>query len=473
MQRVGLMAVMAMLAASAQADENAVSETDWGISFQAKTWLIQDAFEGEDEDLFVGYIRPYYAWQPSPGNLFYIQANLYSSNERNADESSVSTRTEARNFAEINEMWYSHKFDFERQSLVLGIQRFGDYSGLWWNAPLTGGSYRYDGTLLKGYLGVGDRSSYLRTDTDVEDPDANSAMYGIAQLSWQWKLDQFVILRGAVRSDKDNNYIIGQTYPTAEFVSRPTEGTWAGLEFRGEIRRHEERWPRYEIEGAAMQGTQVRYSRAAPADPTDPTAPPVEPVDADTVEVGSRDEIDIQGFMARFNFEYVWQYDRRWIIGAEALYASGGDREEGGFVQTGLNTNRAPLYTTNLAGSVTGEALRMTIGNVMLVGVHAAVSYQNRHEGFIALRHAKRANDEGEVLLDSRLVPDGTKDLGTEIDIAYGWYMPVVGKRRGLQVGGFKGKQFMIYASHFEPDFEDPGSKVSGTVVGARFLWAM
>lgn len=458
MHKAWLMAGMAIVAAPALAEE--VSQSDRGVSFQVKSWLIQDAFEQGDENFVVGYIRPYYAWQPDANDLFLIKGNLYSSNRQGADETSISTREESRNFAEIAEMWWRHTFNYDRQSIFIGIQRFEDYSGLWWDAPLTGASYRFDGTLLKGYLAGGDRSSYLRTDWDVDDPQASSALYGLAQLSWQWRLDQFVILRAAYRQDKDNEYEIGQTYDVAELEAQPIEGSWAGIEFNGERRKHEEHWPRYQVEGAWMQGEQVRYGTNT--------------LTSDSIQVRSRDTLDLQGYMARVNLEYVWQYDQRWVVGVEGLYASGGDplRNEGGFVQTGLNTNRNPLYTTSLAGSVTGEALRMTISNVQLIGLHAAISHQNRHEGLIAVRQAWRAEEDDDVLLDSRLRPNGSADLGMAFDIAYGWYMPVVGRQRGLDIGGFEGKQFMIYASHFEPDFDDPGTRVSGTVVGARFLWA-
>ncbi|MFZ5561225.1 MAG: hypothetical protein ACOY41_06850 [Pseudomonadota bacterium] len=456
MQRAWLMAALAIAAAAARAEEPAL--TDRGVSFQVKGWNIQDAFDEGDESLFVGYIRPFYAWQPGPRDLFYIQGNLYSSNRRGADETSISTRREARNFAEIPEVWWRHSFNFDRQNYYLGVQRFDDLSGIWWDAALTGLSYRFDGTLLKGYLGVGDRSSYLRTDWEVDDPEANSALYAISQLSWQWKLDQFLILRGAYRQDKDNEYVNGNTYEAAELEARPIEGSWAGLELQGESHRHEDHWPRFQLEAAAMQGSQVIYR-------TTTLAP-------EQVQIKGRQETDLEGFMGRASFEYVWQYEQRWVIGVDAFYASGGDATTGGFMQTGLETNRSPLYTTKLAGSVTGEALRLTLSNVILAGGHVAFSHQDRHEAFIAVRYAMRAEEDDEVLLDTPLAPNGSSDLGLEIDVAYGWYMPVVEQRRGLQVGGFRGKQFMIYASHFEPDFQDPGTAVNGTVVGTRFLWA-
>ncbi|MCC2638942.1 MAG: transcriptional regulator [Moraxellaceae bacterium] len=456
MQRAWLMAVLAIAAASAQAEEPA--QTDKGVTVQLKNWMISDAFEGEDENFSVLYVQPYYAVQPDPDDIFFIKGNLYASNQTGADETSISAREEARYFAEIPEFWWQHSSDDLRHFGRIGMQKFDDLSGLWWNAPLTGLSYRFDSTLLRYYIAAGDRSSYLRTDWDQDDPQANSALYGLTQLSWQWKLDQYVILRAAYRQDKDNEYAIGQTYDTAEMSARPLEGSWAGLEWQGERHVNEDHWPRYEIEGAWMQGQQIRYH-------TTTTGP-------ETVQVKSRTEKDLQGYMARLSLQQIWQYHTRWVIGAEALYASGGDGIEGGFVQTGINTNRDALYTTHLSGSMTGEALRMTISNIVLAGAHVAFSWQDRHEGFIAVRQAWRADEQDEVLLDSRLPPNGSKDLGLEVDIAYGWYMPILGQRRGLQMSEFKGKQFMVYASHFEPDFTDPLVPVSGTVVGARFIWS-
>jgi hypothetical protein len=456
MQRAWLLAGLAMAAALARAEEPAL--TDRGISFQLKGWTIDDAFGRGDENFVVGYIRPYYAWQPRPQDLFYVQGNLYASNREGADETSIPTREEARNFAEIPEVWWRHSFDVERKYLQVGVQRFDDLTGLWWDAPLTGLSFRHDGTLLKGYLGVGDRSSYLRTDVDEDDPEANSALYLIGQLNWQFKLDHFLILRGALREDRDNDYVIGNTYEPAELVARPVEGSWVGLELQGEIHHHEDHWPRFQAEVAAMQGSQVTYS-------TTTLAP-------ESIQVKGRQELDHKGFLGRASLEYVWQSEQRWVIGVDGIYASGGDASEGGFLQTGLETNRNPLYTTRLAGAITGEALRMSLSNVAIAGAHLAVSHQDRHEAFVAVRYAMRAEEDQEVILDSRLLPNGTSDLGFEIDVAYGWYMPVLEQRRGLQVGGFKGKQFMVYASHFEPDFPDPLTSINGTVVGARFLWA-
>lgn len=456
MQRAWLMAVLAIAAAAARADEPA--QTDRGVTLQLKDWMINDAFGRSDQNFSVAYIRPYYAIQPNPNNVYFAELNLYGSNRTGADETSISSRREARYFAELPEFWWQLNSSNERHIFRLGRQPLDDQSGLWWDAPLTGLSYHFDSTLLRWYVAAGERASYLRSDWDVDDPTANNGLYALAQLSWQWQLDHFLILRGAWRQDKDNDYVIGQSYSNAEMAARPVEGNWADLEIRGERRRSEDHWPHYELEGAWMSGQRVRYGTSAQPN--------------DYVQVTSRQESDVQGYMARAVFDYVWQSNTRWVLGVDALYASGGDGTDGGFVQTGLNTNRAPLYTTHLSGSITGEALRMTVSNIQLVGVHAAFSYQDRHEGFIAVRQAMRAAEEDEVLLDSRLPPNGSTDLGTEFDIAYGWYMPVVEQHRGLDVGGFKGKQFMVYASHFEPNFDDPGTRVDGTVVGARFIWA-
>lgn len=457
MQRAWLMAALAIAAAWAQADEPA--QTDRGITFQVKDWMIQDAFTGEDENFSVLYIQPYYAVQPDPKDIFFVKGNLYASNRTGADESSISTREEARYYAEIPEFWWQHSSSDLRHFGRIGMQKFDDLSGLWWNAPLTGVSYRFDSSLVRFYLAAGDRSSYLRTDWDQDDPQANSALYAITQLSWQWRLDQFLILRGAYRQDKDNDYVTGQVYDRNELQARPLEGSWGGLELQGERHHSEDHWPRYELEGAWMQGQETRYATTGTT--------------ADTVTIKGRTERDLQGYMARLSLEQIWQYRTRWVVGAEALYASGGDGIEGGFVQTGLNINRDAMYTTHMSGSVTGEALRMTISNIVLVGAHLAFSWQDRHEGFIAVRQAWRAEEQDEVLLDSRLPPNGTKDLGLAVDVAYGIYLPVLGQRRGLQMSEFKGKQFMVYASHFEPDFPDTGVKVDGTVVGARFVWAL
>lgn len=457
MRRAWLMVTLAIAAASAQADEPA--QTDRGVTFQIKDWMIQDAFTGEDENFSVLYVQPYYAVQPNPNNIGFVKANLYASNRTGADQASLSTREEARYYAELPEFWWQLGSDDLRHFGRIGMQKFDDLSGLWWNAPLTGLSYRYDTTLLRFYLAGGDRSSYLRTDWDEDDPEANSALYGISQLSWQWKLDQYLILRAAWRQDKDNDYVINASYDRAEMVARPLEGGWVGMELQGERHVSEDHWPRYEIEGAWMQGTEVQYR-------TTTVAP-------DVVQVKLRSERDLEGYMARVSLSQIWQYRTRWVIGAEAVYASGGDGLEGGFVQTGLSTNRDSLYTTHMSGSMTGEALRMTLSNIVLAGVHAAFSWQDRHEGFVAVRQAWRAEENDDVLLDSRLLPNGSKDLGLEVDIAYGWYMPIIGQRRGLQMSEFKGKQLMIYASHFEPDFPDPLTPVDGTVVGIRFVWAM
>lgn len=456
MQKAWLMAALAIAAAAAQAEEPA--QTDRGITIQLKDWNISDAFGQDDQNFAVAAVRPYYAVQPNPHNLYFVRGNFYASNRTGADEASVSSRREGRQFAELSEYWAQLNSGDQRHLARLGMQKFDDLSALWWDAPLTGVSYRFDSTLLKWYLAAGDRSSYLRTDWDVEDPAATSALYALGQLSWQFTLDHFLILRAAYRQDKDNEYVTGQSYPVAEQQTRPIEGSWVGMELKGERHRSEDHWPHYEIEGAWMQGQRVRYGTTS--------------LPNDYFQVKGRVEDDLQGYLARVAFDYVWQSNTRWVLGVDALYASGGDGVDGGFVQTGLNTNRAQLYTTHLAGSVTGEALRMTIGNVQIAGIHAAFSYQERHEGFIAVRQAWRADERDEVLLNSRLPPNGTLDLGTEVDVAYGWYMPVVAKRTGLQMSEFKGKQFMLYASHFEPDFPDPGTRVDATVVGARFIWA-
>lgn len=457
MRNAWWMAVLAIAAASAQADEPA--QTDRGVTFQLKDWIQQDAFTDEDENTSVLYVQPYYAVQPNPNNIGFIKATLYASNRTGADETSVSTREEGKQYAEIPEVWWQLGSDDLRHFGRVGRQKFDDLSGLWWNAPLTGLSYRFDSTLLRFYLAAGDRSSYLRTDWDQDDPSANSALYAISQLSWQWKLDQYLILRGAWRQDKDNEYTLGQNYDRAEVVTQPVEGTWAGIEFQGERHASEDHWPRYEVEAGWMSGQQVLYRTTT--------------VSPDVVQVKLRGERDLDGYMARVSLQQVWQYRTRWVIGAEAIYASGGDGVDGGFVQTGLNTNRDSLYTTHLSGSLTGEALRASLSNLVLAGVHAAFSWQDRHEGFIAVRQAWRADERDEVQLDRPLPANGNKDLGLEVDVAWGWYLPILGQRRGLQMSEFKGKQLMIYASHFEPDFDDPLVPVAGTVAGIRFLWAL
>lgn len=457
MRPIWLLILLAMPAVGMAEEFESLSDS--GFAIQLKDRLVRDAFTEDEQDIAVINLRPYYGYQPDKNNIFFIKANFYASNITGGDDTSIRSRQEGESFVEIPDFWWQHDFSGDTQNRTrIGRQKFDDKSGLWWDAPLTGASYIFDSTLLQAYVNVGDRSSYLRTDWGDDDPVSSSALYLVSQLNWQWKLDHFLITRAAYRRDRDNDYQLGTVYSNDLIVTEPTEGGWVGVEIQGEQRSQEDRYPRYFAEAAWAQGSRVRYGTAATS-----------PYHA---YVNTRSESDFQGYLLRAGFDYVWQFEHRWVLGVNALYASGGDGVDGGFSQTGLNTNRNALYTTNLHSSLTGETMHIALSNVQIVDLHAAYSYQGRHEVFVATRQAWRADADAEILLEGRIPANGSNEIGTSIDVAYGWYLLAPELRKGLQLSEFRGIQLMVYYSQFFPEFDNPGKPVNESVVGGKFIWA-
>lgn len=454
-------ALAALAPALAAAEGNALSypAVDTGLQVELKARHLEPAAAGGSETIGIALLRPYYARRPDADTLYVASAKLYASDSDGADDT-TSSREVGRHYLEVTELYWQEDATGDAPwHYRAGVQRLDDRAGHWWDAPLTGAAVVYDGSLLRGYVAVGDRSNYLRTDWNESHPESRTALMLLGQLDWQWRLDHWLTARSAGRLDRARDEQVGQQLPRARFGGDEVRAFWLGVQAQGEWHGEASHYPRYEVElaGASGRATRLRSGRVAASD---------------DVKVIAREAGDIGGLLWRLEGQYVWVDTAIWRLGAGYLYAAGAAGQDQGFVQTGMASNRNGLFGTETRGSLTGEALRLGLSNVELVQAHGVYSPDRRQDVILAWRKARRAQAGGDVTLaGARLAPDGSDHLGESLDISYGWRLrPPLRDRSRLYGGGFEGTQVVAHAARLWPDFVAPGDQIAKTVYSLEFF---
>lgn len=431
---------------------------------QAELRLRQDepAFAGEGQGSAIAVLRPWAMYRAGPQTLFSLTGKLFASSRDGADVYATSRDTE-RQYGEVIELWVQRDAaSYPLQFLRMGIQPVADGStGIWWDHLLTGVVARLDSSLLDISAGIGSRSSYLRTDTDVTSPEGEQAQVAFLQGSRLWRIDNRLTWRAANRTDADTGYQPGDTLRRADFTRSSVNATWVSAEASGEWRTDErDRWPRYLVELGLANGDMTEYGSGSVAGVPE------------SLIVRTPVTRDIAGLMWRVELQYVFERWRTWRMGIGFLHADGGDSSgDAGFVQTGMESNRGDLFGTAARGHVTGEAMRLSVRNIDVYNLHAAFSLGSTQDMVIAWRDAYRAEAGDDVFLGGvRLPPTGGQHIGQSIDINHVWRQPRLFSSAPLMRSGFSGRRVTTTASWFDPAFPDPARTVTGLALNLEFL---
>lgn len=432
-----------------------------GLQAELKARQEDPAFAGDGEGLVNLVLRPWWIRQTGERDVTAVTGKLFASDDYDADTDLNASRRSGRHYAELTELWHQrYAIADPRRSLRLGVQKINDGRSAWWDSELTGGSLIYDSSLVKGYVALGSRANFLRTDWDETDPRAQHGWILAAQGARQWKLDHFASLRGLIRLDSDPGYAAGEQLARAEFAREPTRALWLAGDLAGEL-RHEGNpdYLRYQLELGIAAGESTRYLSAGVADP-------------DALAVTTSQSRDIAGVLLRAEGQRVWERRWQWRLGAGASVASGGDGGgDAGFVGTGITSYRDELFGTPARGHVNGEAMRLAPGNAAVFNLHAALSPVRGHDLVLALRSARRTDAAGEIILGGSLLPGGQGSaIGDSIDLVYSWRQRPYFRERRVRAGGFEGSHLLVTLSHFAPAFADPGKQVLGDVLSVEYL---
>lgn len=450
-----------VLAAPAQAVVAPVVMIDKGLQVELKARQVEPAFMGDGEGVFNIVLRPYWLRQSGERDITAVTAKLFASDDYDADTDVNPSRSTGRHYAELAEFWHQrYSADDMRRSARLGVQKINDGRSAWWDSELTGGTLIYDSSLVNGYVALGSRANFLRTDWDETDPRAQHGWILAAQGVRQWKLDHFASLRSLVRLDSDPGYSPGEQLARAEFAREPTRALWLAGDLSGELRQDgAPDYTRYQLELGLAAGESTRYLSAGVIDP-------------DALAVTASQSRDIAGVLLRVEGQRVWERAWQWRLGAGASFASGGDGGgDAGFVGTGITSYRDRLFGTQARGHVNGEAMRLEPGNATVVNLHAAMSPLRGHDLVLALRSARRTEAAGEIILGGSVLPGGVGSaIGDSVDLVYSWRQRPYFRERRVRAAGFEGSQLLVTLSHFAPAFPDPGKQLPGDVLSVEYL---
>lgn len=435
-----------------------------GLQAELRLRDVAPAFQGDGETSASLSLRPWVLWRPAERDLFGATLKLYANSQDGTDIYATSRETDQQ-YAEVVELWY------QRDSATLplgylraGIQPVSDRaSGLWWNGQITGVSWQFDSTLVDASIGLGTRSSWLRTDTDVNSPESETAWLIFGQYRYRWHLDHALAVRAAWRDDPDPGQDIGDVLSRADLVSNPMQAVWLAAQVDGEFRTLMDKgWPRYLVEVGFVSGQVDSYSTGTV------------PGTGEKVMLNGEQHANLDGAMARLEFQYVLDRHARWRLGAGWLRAEGGGRvDRVGFRSTGLESNRGDLYGTSVRGHVNGESMRLAMQNIDVFNVHAAWSLGITQDLLLVVRDAHRHLPDDEINLGGTLIaPTGHGQIGQSIDLGYAWRSPVLLQDGPLQRSGFRGHRVTATASWFDPAFPDPARTVSGWVGNLEYLYA-
>lgn len=434
---------------------------DKGLQVELKARQVEPAFTGDGEGVFNIVLRPYWFRQTGERDITAVTAKLFASDDYDADTDVNASRSTGRHYAELTELWHQrYAVDDLRRSARLGVQKINDGRSAWWDSELTGGTLIYDSSLVNGYVALGSRANFLRTDWDETDPRAQHGWILAAQGVRQWKLDHFASLRSLVRLDSDPDYAPGEQLARAEFAREPVRALWLAGDLSGELRREgAPDYTRYQIELGLAAGESTRYLSAGVIDP-------------DALAVTSSQSRDIAGVLLRVEGQRVWERAWQWRLGAGASFASGGDGGgDAGFVGTGITSYRDELFGTQARGHINGEAMRLEPGNATVFNLHAAMSPLRGHDLVLALRSARRTEAAGDIILGGSILPGGVGSaIGDSVDLVYSWRQRPYFRERRVRAAGFEGTQLLLTFSHFAPAFPDPGKQLPGDVLSVEYL---
>ncbi|WP_020410962.1 alginate export family protein [Hahella ganghwensis] len=427
----GLLVVASMPALADDADEK---------SYESKIYVnpffISDADrdlgtrEGGKSDEFGIIVKPWLKMQFSEhwSGLIYGQA-FYSTDTVDIDSEEGGDASDG--FVGLRELWldWNGLTDYPGESIRLGRERLQYDDGIWIDTDITLLRWRWDTTLFDATAGVAEKLSRFRSDDSELSDDEKDLLRLFASGRWQYQRQHFADLRVLHTEGRDDS---------------PTEPslTWVNLGFDSQYMDYRARNPfAYTVDLFNVSG--------------------------DEELAGSRQSVN--GWAADLGIRWRPSGFQNFALGAHYAIAPGD--EDGGFRQSGLESNRSAFTGTRAKFHRFNEALKATLYNIEVMTAY--VSYSDMDWDVSLVYQQFRLDDPtlGVFIDGISLAPTALDDdLGSGLDLVTSVYWPEEAPMfDGLAVDSY----LRLRLSGFQPGDAYANGDLDDLRYRATFDWVM
>ncbi|MCG8609415.1 MAG: alginate export family protein [Pseudomonadales bacterium] len=389
----------------------AVSETQGNSHLDTRILAIISANGESASDLGLGNqsddtaisasIRPSLLWHAtdemsffSKGRLFYSTASLLQDSDEGGSSSD--------GFASLDELWgrYSFSPGQEGYSFKFGRQRIKETDSLWWDKDIDALRLSYNSTLLNGFIAAAQQLSAHRTDDSDFDERDEDILRIVGELEYEWHYAQSISIRTMWQQDYSDHIKAGNSLASIGADTEDLDGIWLGFRLKGSISDEPGRWG-YFLDIGYLTGERQQISSTQ---------------QNQVLEVHDQ---SIDGWAVDIGGWREWDHYLKPKLGFHIAQTSSGN----GFVQTGLQSNRAYLTDFNSRFYRYGELYRAELSNIRIYSLFSGIDWRRSHDLSVVLHHFTRLDNQAPVYSGGISTdPESTgSTLGSELDLIYGW----------------------------------------------------
>ena len=300
----------------------------------------------------------------------------------------------AERFAELRQLWVRRNelFNVQGASLTVGRIRLRDERRSWLDRDTEAGLFTVQRSRIAGSVGIGRRLRSFRSDkSDFRQRDEDIHMaFGNVEL--EWMLGHRLGVRLQRENDRSSS---GEPEDRIDF-----DGFWHGIYANGQA----------PLLGLQYFAEAVRLTGERTLDRPD-------------------DEIDtdIDAWSVSGSVDVGLSESMRVGVAYATTSSGGSDTNEKSFFQTAASSNRMRLDRDGVQFHQLGEAYRADTTNMRTVGAYAHIAIRDRHQLSFKLQSHERRNTSERIFASGvrGALIDGESDLGTGVDLAWGWRIPV------------------------------------------------
>ena len=286
--------------------------------------------------------------------------------ENNGDGGSVDSDTGESSgrddYIELRRYWieYSDLFNISPLAVRVGRQRIRDEYALWWNRDLDAVTLRYDATLFRGLLAVGENLTEYRSSGDAFNRDDEDVLRVLGQTSWQYARGHYIEGRFAYQDDHSGMEGVGELISADDRDEQDGDLFWLGARVKGDI--YSDLWNdtapfKYRADVMYLTGDEdVQTSAVGPGD---------------SRTVTSVSDNDVSGWGLDLGAEVPLPVYKSPVLILGYAFGSGdetaGDGEDDSFRQTGLDGNSSRLGVSSGSLNNYGSVLRPDLSNIHIV----------------------------------------------------------------------------------------------------------
>jgi len=408
----------------------------------------RDLGTSTDEARSAGYLElnPHLHLRFGEDSVLFVRSRLFAAGGDPVVENEDERPVASEQFAGLRELWleYGGITSFPGEVLRVGLQRFKEPDGLWWDRDIESLRWIFDTTLLQAQFGVAEQFGTWRSD-DVElSPSQRDRAYVFASMSHQWQPGHFHGVRAAYAFDHAGLPRPGATLD-ADSKTRRREYLWVALRSdNGFYDPANDTRVAYWFEAIGLVGRRESVQTGS-TDPADPQAPPSDTVvGADTTTVAAL----AADSGLRFRLPLIFPMNLGFMAAAAQGDQSGDQSHV--FEQTGLESNRSRYTGTRTLMHRFNDALRADWSNLLATGAFVSMPYELADLSLAYHRFVRHDREESFSAdgIDIRPVTD-SRDLGV------GWDLVLTRYFRGFSPAEVDDddarSNLRLRASRFEP----------------------